>query len=337
MDALRVFAAFSVVLLHAAARSWDKQGADFAAAAVFDTAVRYSVPVFVMLSGVFMLDPEREMPLKKLYGKHVLRLLLLLVPWSLGYALLNEVALPLYQGETVEWERLFTLSFLGDYHFWYLLMIIGLYLAVPILRRITQDPKTLWYTIGFWALFGVLGRMISTMPGCSSLGTLLLDRAHLHFFFGYSGYFLLGYALHTLRLTGKQERLLGMLWPLGFLLTASATLWFSGQVGKHLQRYMSNFSVFVLMEAVGVFLFFDRSKPVERVLARPHFARLVSFLSPLTLGIYLIHPAILSICVRVFHRGPALLLVPVHFIVALLAGIAFAFCMKKIPLLRRLV
>ena len=49
MDALRVFAAFSVVLLHAAARSWDKHGLDFGAVVFFDAAVRYSVPVFVML------------------------------------------------------------------------------------------------------------------------------------------------------------------------------------------------------------------------------------------------------------------------------------------------
>ena len=47
-----------------------------------------------------------------------------------------------------------------------------------------------WYYLALWALFGVCGRMLSTLPGCSALGTLLTGRAHLNFFYGYTGYFL---------------------------------------------------------------------------------------------------------------------------------------------------
>ena len=336
MDALRVFAAFSVVLLHAAARSWNKHGADFGAAVLFDAAVRYSVPVFVMLSGRFLLDPEREMPPQKLRG-HVLRLLLLLIFWALAYAALDGVFLPFLRGEGLSWKPLLNISILGDYHLWYLLMIIGLYLAVPMLRLIAANRRVMWYYLALWALFGVCGRMIATLPGCSALGTLLTGRAHLNFFYGYTGYFLLGYALHTADLTAKRERLLRLLWPAGFFCIALATLLGSWRSGKHVERYMSNFSVFVLLEAVGVFVSFDRAPLLGRLVKRPLFAKAVRFLAPLTLGIYLVHPAVLSLCVRVFHRGPALLQIPVHFAAALAVSIAGVFCAKKIPLLRKLV
>ena len=104
MDAMRVFAAFSVVMLHAAASSWNKPGPDFIAAALFDTAVRYSVPVFVMLSGAFLLDPEREMPLKKLYQRHVLQTAFVLLVWSVGYAGFHQVLLPLCRGAEISWK-----------------------------------------------------------------------------------------------------------------------------------------------------------------------------------------------------------------------------------------
>lgn len=337
MDALRVFAAFSVVLLHAAARSWDKHGLDFGAVVFFDAAVRYSVPVFVMLSGMFLLDPEREIPPQKLFRGHVLRLLPLLVFWALAYASLDSVFLPFLRGEGLSWKPLFRISILGDYHLWYLLMIIGLYLATPILRLIAANRRVMWYYLALWALFGVCGRMLSTLPGCSALGTLLTGRAHLNFFYGYTGYFLLGYALHTADLAAERERLLRLLWPVGFLCIAIATLLASWRTGKHAERYMSNFSVFVLLEAVGVFVSFDRSPSLGRLAQRPFFARAVRALVPLTLGIYLVHPAVLSLCTRFFLEGPAFLLVPVHFAAALVISAAGVFCVKKVPLLRKLM
>lgn len=337
MDALRVFAAVSVVLLHAAARSWDKHGLDFGAAIFFDAAVRYSVPVFVMLSGRFFLDPEREMPLDKLFRKHILRLLPLLLFWALIYAFLNHVFLPFLQGEEVSWRSLWSVAILGDYHLWYLLMILGLYLATPVLRLVAQNRRVMWYYLALWALFGVCGRMISTFPGCSALKTLLTDRAHLNFFYGYTGYFLLGYALHIEPLAPRREKLLRLLWPAGFLCIAAATAFASLRSGKHVERYMSNFSVFVLLEAVGVFVSFDRSPALDKLTQRPLFAKALRLLVPLTLGVYLVHPAVLSLCTRFLHRGPALLLIPVQFAAALILSVAGVFCVKKIPLLRKLL
>lgn len=337
MDAMRVFAAFSVVMLHAAASSWNKPGPDFIAAALFDTAVRYSVPVFVMLSGAFLLDPEREMPLKKLYQRHVLQTAFVLLVWSVGYAGFHQVLLPLCRGAEISWKTFLGNALLGHYHLWYLYMIVGLYLAVPVLRLIARERKALWYYLGFWALFGVLAKTAAMLLGFAPLNTLLNSKAHLYFFTDFAGYFLLGYALRTAELKPKWEKALCWMAPVGYLGTAAATFLASWRSGAHVTKYMDNFCLFVFLEAVGIFTVFQRAKAAGRLLEHPGFAKAVSFLSELTLGVYLIHPFLLNLATKYIREGSAFLLVPVHFLATLLASILFTFCVKKIPLLRKLV
>lgn len=97
-DALRVVASFSIVLLHVSACYWnvvDVQGKDFMVMTVYNSFTRFAVPVFFMLSGLFLVAPERE---NVAVGKRVLKLVILFYVWSAFYAF-QGVAIDVLRGE----------------------------------------------------------------------------------------------------------------------------------------------------------------------------------------------------------------------------------------------
>lgn len=88
-DALRVLAMLSVVMLHCAVLPVGTEtpgDTRFWVINLLDGGVRWGVPVFVMLSGAFLLDPKKEMNTRQ-WLSHVGRVALLTVFWGGVYAL----------------------------------------------------------------------------------------------------------------------------------------------------------------------------------------------------------------------------------------------------------
>lgn len=83
-DYLRVFATFAVVVLHVSATNWyitDVNVMEWQAFNFYDSIVRWGVPIFVMISGSLFLG--RDVSLKKIYSKYILRMVVAFVFWSL--------------------------------------------------------------------------------------------------------------------------------------------------------------------------------------------------------------------------------------------------------------
>ena len=74
LDLLRVLAALGVIVMHLAPTKTPDGAGAAALHHILPAAVTWCVPCFVMVSGRFLLDPERPLPLQKLFGKYFLRL-----------------------------------------------------------------------------------------------------------------------------------------------------------------------------------------------------------------------------------------------------------------------
>ena len=62
-DILRVFASFAIVLLHVSASYWsvvDVNSKEFLVMTVYNSMTRFAVPVFFMLSGLFLVSRSEE-------------------------------------------------------------------------------------------------------------------------------------------------------------------------------------------------------------------------------------------------------------------------------------
>ena len=141
-DILRILATFAVIFLHSACASWDMDNFsfDWNVRNIYDSAVRWCVPVFVMISGALFLNPEKHISIKKLYTKNIVRIITAFFLWGTIYAAYNFFI-------NNDHNLIgFVLNILyGQFHFWFLFMIVGVYISIPILRQIAQNKTATKY------------------------------------------------------------------------------------------------------------------------------------------------------------------------------------------------
>lgn len=329
-DALRVFASLAVMVLHLAAQHWADVPVDSGAWRAFNgwnSAVRWCVPVFVMISGALFL--ERPIPLKKLYGKHLVRIAVAFVFWSGLYALVNlrRYELPALKF-AVEWIQ-------GHYHLWFLFMIAGLYLVTPLLRQLVREEALARLFLLLALVFGfLLPELFSLLkPYFPTIGAALgtsLSYADLRFVGGFSGYFVLGYWLNRRVLSRREEAAIYALGILGFAFTALGTQVLSNRTGAANSLLYGYCTVNVLAEAAAVFTLFKQHCHVS--------SRMVNALSAASFGAYLVHA--LFIDTLQFRFGVDTLSLSPALSVPLLAAVVFAlaygasFVLGKLPLVR---
>lgn len=92
---------------------------------IYDSIARFCVPVFLMISGVFFLDNDRNYTLEKLFSKNILRIVTAFIFWSTLYTILN-----IMSSETLSIKEIITEFINGHYHMWFLFTLVGLYLVV---------------------------------------------------------------------------------------------------------------------------------------------------------------------------------------------------------------
>ena len=335
-DLLRVLSIAAVVVIHVVSLwiynvpvgsgAWDIYN-------VYDSLVRWCVPVFVMLSGMFLLDPKKSMTLPKLFFHHILRIFVALVVWGAVYAIVDFGRV----NGAFTWagirSALYT-ALLGNthYHLWFLYIILGLYLVTPILRAFVQGASRKDFHYFFLLCFVVtylLPLLLQLRP--SQTVSTYLSRLNLHMVMGYVGYYVAGYYLKTFTLGRIAEIIIYLLGIGG----AAVTIWGtrvlslrSGTLSGVLYEYMTPN---VAAMAVAVFVLFRYLLGVSDEGSR---RQSLSGLAKITFGVYLVHDLFLIIY---RHLGiaqlplPPVLAVPVVTALVLIPSAAVAWLISKIP------
>ena len=115
-DLLRVVAIFAMMMLHVAASQFDSVAvgsSEWFWFNFYDSIVRFCVPVLVMISGIFFLDPKRTYSIEKLLKKNVFRLVTAYFFWAFCYALVD--AFLEYRTFHMEFVQSLVMSFLFCY------------------------------------------------------------------------------------------------------------------------------------------------------------------------------------------------------------------------------
>ena len=92
LDYLRVFASIAIILLHVTAQNMpycELAGTEWNIYNICNSASRWGVPVFVMMSGALFLP--REISTKTLYKKYISRMAIAYVVWSAFYVIVDSV------------------------------------------------------------------------------------------------------------------------------------------------------------------------------------------------------------------------------------------------------
>lgn len=309
-DVLRVIAILAVITLHvAAAHSTDTDVFSFTweMSNMWDGLTRWGVPVFVMISGALFLDPTREFSFHKLYSKNIFHITSVLLFWSVGYALLGFV-MGSSQGNI---EKLIANTVLGHFHLWFLYMLLGLYIIVPLLRPICKDIQLTRYFLIISLIFSFLIPTVTKvftgldliMPnsffsmGLKAINSLFNGHIHFHFTLEYVAYFVLGYYIHQTALLPYQRKIIYLLGILGWTFSISFAQFVAHTSHINFDFYSGgNVTLYVLFESLAVFVFVKYHINIlsEKVLT------FFNYLSKRVLGIYLIHAGIQSCLSKFF-------------------------------------
>lgn len=288
---LRLFAAAAVVLMHTAAQGFNTMAvdsADWTTLALWDSLVRWPVPIFMMITGSLFLP--RKTSLDTVLRRYIPRMALCWLLWSAVYAL--------HSGG----DFLSKLA-AGHYHLWYLPFLCGVYLAMPFLQRIVSD-KTL--ADGLLAVSAVIGLLIPWLtefliflfPGAG--GILRSVKGHLEFtfFMDCLALVLLGNRLHQQEFTQKERRKIYFWGVFGIFVTFIATAAASRRLGAASPLFFDFKAPNNLLTAIAVFVFarYNLNK----------LPRAVDFLARCSFGIYLIHPLVIEVLGEQGFSVPAL-------------------------------
>ncbi len=143
----------------------------------YDSLTRSSVPLFFMISGVFMLSKEQT--IKRLYRKNILHLIIVFLIWSVLYAV-DAIGIPAFFQS--DWNKILTFVINGKYHLWFLPTMISVYIVIPILHPLVDycNGKYLWYFVGAFFVFGVVKATLLLYPySNTSIFTLLVDKIRI--------------------------------------------------------------------------------------------------------------------------------------------------------------
>lgn len=344
LDHLRVLAAVAVIVIHItnqAAAALDARSFQWQALNILNSLSRWCVPVFLMISGSLFLC--RDIPLKTLYSKYIARLAVAYGIWSAIYALAMPVKNLLLQPDyQISLQQIYTDLILGQSHMWFLPMMIGIYMCLPVFRLITGSEKA----TGYYLLLSFLSAFLipqildvcSDLLGASALPWIdpirqLLSGMYLQLVAGYGFYFVLGWWLSRAELSKTQQTVIYALGVTGFL----ATILLNGLISWHThtpyKHYYSNHSVNVALQAVAVFTWFRCRK-----LENKRLNGLICRLAQASFGVYLGHNFILRI-LSTFGLDsssvPPLLYVPVLSVIVTVISFGCACLLRKVPFCRK--
>jgi surface polysaccharide O-acyltransferase-like enzyme len=335
-DLLRVLAIISVVIFHIASSQWayiNQASLNWQIMNIYKGLTIFAVPALVMVSGMFLLDPQKHISITKIYRKYTSRIVLAYICWSAIYAIIELLFNP--QSTLMASISFFVSNTIySHYHLWFLLMIAGLYIVTPILRLITlpQHEQLLKYYLGLWVLFGVIFPTFITFPILDKLAKPFADT-HLSLVTSFVGYYLLGYFLKTHSLNQIQRRLLYGLGIVSLILAITATTLFAPSHPSLLQLY-DYLSPTVLGLSIAIFLAIQSLPQLNK-----SYIPLLSNLSSLSFGVYLVHDIFIIILshhhITTLSYNP-LISIPSISLVVLLVSFGTSYLLNKIPWIKDL-
>lgn len=343
-DILRIIAIFAVIVIHATANiltACPPSSAVWRQSNIISAAARFAVPVFFMVSGIFFLDPEREVSAKKMFLRSIPRLIVALIFWSLLYEVYPAFTAWLKTGKFD-----FSVIVLGlkkilygneHFHLYFIYLIAGLYLITPLLRVFTKNAtrrQTEYFLLLFFLCSGVIPFLLKFAP--FSNFARVFNKMGLHMVTGYVGYFLAGHYLNKYNF-GKKAKVLLYISGIAAIITACiGTVYLSSAKSVTDVLLYEGLSPFSMIYSAAVFVFVKNLRCLNALSAKA--SNRIAWASKTTFGIYLMHD-FLNIALRGFNISlinyPPFIAVPIYSVGTFLLCMLISGLLLKIPVARK--
>ncbi len=291
----------------------------------------WAVPCFLMVTGALLLDRNRSLTYKKLFGKYIGRVLLAIVFWGMMYIIYEM---------TVEQKPVGIRVFLNDLyeifagtswsHMWYLYCLLGLYLLLPFYKKAAEasTDNDLRYLLAVYLCF------LSLLPILHIWD--IKCGFYIHTATIYPFWLFCGYGMKEGILRKKAE----IYWALFIAGTLALVLLSCLRWKNHidsLEVFFSYSSVFVVMQAVGIFgiFLYTNWKGLGWL------NRILQDIDEYSFGVYLVHMLFVRAILKEIGFNPFEYNIgwslPCLILIIFLLSYIVVWIMKKIPFLRRTV
>ncbi len=346
MDLIRAVAIVLVILLHAAIEPnlnvdfMSPQGVQlWLTADAYQSIAIVCVPLFVILSGALLLQPQKtDEPLRVFFKKRWKRIGIPLFFWGVIYFIWQFTV----RDQAVSADFIFKGILAGPYyHFWFLYVLIGLYLLTPLLRVLVSyaDWKIMRYFLVLWFVGTALVPLIGLYSKLS--GPEHWFQLSIFILTGLIGYYILGAYISKFKV---QSRNLAALVVGGAFATAAGTYLLLTTLGENYSRTLiDSTSLTAIPTSIGVFLLLA-SVPTKKIEKHTKTSRILAVISQNTLPIYLFHVIVLEtlqtgylgLQISVSTLNP-IAGIPLVTALTLLICLAILVPLKKIPYVRRIL
>lgn len=332
-DILRIIATFAVVLLHMVANKWaftDYTTTEWNIYNILNSGVRWCVPMFVMLSGMIFLNNKREISIKQVYKKYIVRVIVALVVWGLFYQVIDTFYMNGDFNLFVFKDMILKVG-LGKakYHLWYLYMIVALYTLVPVLRVCIRNAKRKeieYFLIVVFAMSFVYPIINYFLPVKAGYNLPVISE--------YIGMFVLGHYLTEYDFSKIQKGLLYTTGIMSFIVTVVGTIiasyWKSTPNTILFMYYAPN----VILMATTIFVFvksiFTKVNVSEQSIKR------IRYISSCTFGVYLLHPFFLGLLEKFKVNIRLSNVIPLTILICLACFLVTSF-IKLIPIAKKYI
>jgi len=329
IDTLRTLASVLVILIHTSGNYVETGMANniydsnFWIGNLVDSFTRISVPLFVLISGRFLVG--RADSFKVFYQKRISRIFIPLMVWSLLYFLYNLIENYFTKGSLnfmVHFKSL--VSGKPFFHMWYLYMLMGLYIVTPVINSCMAHVKrkSLLYVSVLLMLFGSFLDLYDTK--------LHNNPFFLLWFINYLGYYLFGFLM-------KDMKKAPVLFLISIYVVSSSVIALSTYytASNFNSLYFYGFTTpFVMIGALSIYKIICQIQLTKNALSN---------IAHLTLGIYIIHGGILDALNKILSSNDIHLLdhsmigIPSKFVIVFSISLLLSYLIYMSKTLRKII
>lgn len=302
IDIMRICSVLAVIGIHVASGNLEK-------------ICIFAVPLFTMISGVLWLDENKNITYRKLWTKNIIRIVTAFMFWSVLYAVDGM--------ETHMTCKEFLYKCLtGHYHMWFCYMIVGIYIFIPVLRKIKEDRKIYSYFVLLSIIIMIIVPFWVKIPSFSNFA-YIMDLTFYRIGDGFILYFIWGDYLYNLSIKFIYRMIIYIM-GIVLLVIFNCILWDSGDF--HILNFLYASFVFIVIKEVV-------NKCVNNI---ERFGEKIHYISRLCFGVYLVHVMVMDKINDVIVDSTLCCQI-IKIILVFLISLAIVAVIDKIPKIRKYI
>jgi surface polysaccharide O-acyltransferase-like enzyme len=330
LNVLRVCACIAVIIYHVFVNITNTFGTSLKETEKYISIILvniwlWHVPSFVMISGVLFLNKEKEITTNILFEKYILRIILALFIFGIPYAFMEIFFGAHYQFNIMQIGVSILNVFQGKLwdHMWYLYMIAGLYILLPVFKIFVNNvnKKTLEYIL---VVLFIFTSIVPTLQNIFSFKFGLYIPINSVYVF----YLLLGHYIHQYNIYLNKKSLI-LMTVLYILYTILMPLNKDFVNGTSIVGLYGNISPLVVMITFCIFCFLRQYIVSDKIF---------DLVSKQVFGMYLIHPLFLNVFFKFLkitpEKYPLILVIISITIMTVIFSLLFSIFARKIKFVK---